>query len=72
MPRGIKTVIGFLLVLSGFISLILSMIGLELSFLRFLDAMNPLLRFIVRLVMIVGGLILMYIDSIREPDIDEK
>ena len=58
MNKGIITLIGFLLFLFGFVSLVLSMIGVQLAFLTWLDAPGRLFGFVSRLVMIIGGIVL--------------
>ena len=59
--KGILTLIGFLLVGIGFIALVLSLIGLQLSFLTWLDSPGRLFGFLMRIVMIVAGIILVYL-----------
>lgn len=59
--KGLWTLVGFLLFLYGFLALILSMIGLKLSFLTWIDAPGALFGFVVRIAMIIGGLIIVYI-----------
>ena len=58
MKKTIATLVGFLLFLFGFLSLVLSMIGLQLAFLAWLDLAGPLVGFLARLVMILAGVIL--------------
>lgn len=53
--------LGFLLVGVGFLALVLSLIGLKLSYLTWLDAPGPLFGFLMRIVMIVGGFIVIYL-----------
>ncbi len=59
--RTFLTVVGFLLVGIGFLSLILSLVGIEFSFLNWLRSFGPLGAFLVRLGMILGGFILIYL-----------
>lgn len=54
-------VLGFLLFLFGFISLILTLVGLRISFLSWIDEIGPGVGLAIRLVMIFGGIIIMYI-----------
>ncbi|MDX1477462.1 MAG: hypothetical protein R3301_07120 [Saprospiraceae bacterium] len=54
-------VLGFLLFLFGFLALILMLVGLKLSFLVFIDAPGPAFGLAVRLVMIFGGVVMMYV-----------
>ena len=59
--RGWFTLVGFLLAGIGFLALILSLVGLNLAFLTWIDAPGPLFGFIVRLVFIVAGMVLIYL-----------
>lgn len=72
MDRPIITVIGYLFLLFGFLSLILSMIGLRLSFLRFLEFGGPLLAMVIKVGMIVIGFILMYVSKTIAADRKES
>ena len=72
MDRPIITVIGYLLLLFGFLALILSMIGLRLSFLRFLEFGGPLVALVIKLAMIVAGFILMYVSKTIAQDKEDS
>lgn len=72
MDRPIITVVGYLFLLFGFLSLILSMIGLRLSFLKFLEFGGPLVALIIKVGMIVIGLILMYVSKTIAADREEN
>jgi len=61
MQKGILTLIGFLLFLFGFLSIVLSMIGVQLAWLSWLDLPGPLFGFVSRLVMIIAGVILVVV-----------
>lgn len=63
MDKPIVTVVGYVLILLGFLALILSMIGLRLKFLAFLEFGGPLLAFIIKMSMIMFGFVLMYISK---------
>ena len=58
---SIFLILGFLLFLFGFLALILMLVGIQFSFLAFIDSGGRTLGFVVRMVMIVGGLIMMYL-----------
>ena len=58
MNKAIFTLVGFLLFLYGFLSLVLSMIGVQLTFLTWLDGAGRLYGFIFRLLMVLGGIII--------------
>ncbi len=53
--------LGFVLFLLGFIALVLSLIGARFTFLAFIDAGGPTLGLVIRLLMIFGGLTMVYI-----------
>ncbi len=59
--RGWVTLVGFLLAGIGFLALVLSMVGLNFSFLTWIDQPGPLFGFIMRLVMFIGGVIIIYV-----------
>jgi hypothetical protein len=71
--KGWFTLAGFLLLAFGLMSIILSMVGLRISFLAFLDAPGPLFGFVIKLVMAFSGVIIMTLartDWASEEDID--
>ncbi len=59
--RGLITLVGFLLAGTGFLALILSLVGLQLSFLTWIDAPGRLFGFVARLVMIIVGIVIIYL-----------
>lgn len=50
--------VGFLIAGIGFVALILSLVGLQLSFLTWIDAPGRLFGFVMRLVFIIIGMVL--------------
>lgn len=58
--KALLTFIGFFLVIVGFMSIILSLVGLRFMFLAWMDAAGPLLSFVIKLVLIIGGFTLVY------------
>jgi hypothetical protein len=58
MKKGLYTTIGFLLFILGGTSLFLSLVGVKLSFLTWIDAGGGLLGFVIRLVMLIGGIVI--------------
>ena len=58
MSRAIYTFIGFLLFLFGFMALALSLVGVQLSFLTWIDAPGKLFGFVIRLLMILSGVVI--------------
>lgn len=59
MSKTAKTIIGFLLFLIGGLALVLSLIGVQLSYLTWIDAPGRLFGFVVRLVMILSGIVIL-------------
>ena len=54
------TTIGFLLAGVGFLALVLSLVGVKLSYLVWIDRPGPLFGFVGKLVMIIAGIIMIY------------
>lgn len=59
--RGWVTLVGFLLAGTGFLSLILSLVGLNLAFLTWMDASGGLFGLIIRLTMMIIGVVIIYL-----------
>lgn len=59
--KGWLTLVGFLLAGTGFLALVLSLVGVKLSFLTWIDAPGPLFGFVMRLLMIVIGIVIIYL-----------
>lgn len=49
---------GFFLFLIGFLAIILQFVGLQLTFLVWIDAGGNLLGFVLRLLMVIAGIVL--------------
>lgn len=62
------TIIGFVLFLLGFLSIVLSTIGLNLDMLKFLESFGRGVSFAVKLLMVFGGMILFYVGRTLEID----
>lgn len=56
--KGIITLVGFLLAGVGFLALILKVVGLQLSYLTWIDGPGPLFGFAIRILMIVTGIVM--------------
>ncbi len=61
--KDIINLFGFTLFILGFLSLMFSFIGIQFSFLTFLDAMGYLTGFILRLLMVLGGIVLLFLNN---------
>lgn len=55
MKKTIFLLLAFFLFIFGASALVLSLVGVKLSFLLWLDAGGPLLGFVLRLLMLFGG-----------------
>lgn len=54
-------ILGFLLFVIGFIALILMLVSLQLSFLVFIDTWGRTVGLVIRLCMIFGGVVMVYL-----------
>ena len=59
--RGWITLFGFLLAGTGFLALVLSLVGVKLAWLTWIDAPGPLFGFVARLIMILSGIVIIYL-----------
>lgn len=57
------TLTGFLLFCMGFMALVLSLVGVQISFLTWIDAPGRLFGFVIRLLMILSGVVIVYIHN---------
>lgn len=57
------TVIGFLLFFLGLVSILLNLVGVDVFFMTWLYGLGVGISFAVRLLMIVGGLVLIYVSQ---------
>ncbi len=70
MKKGYVTIIGFLLFFAGFMAIVLSLVGLQLTFLSWIQSFGAGISLIIKLVMLFGGLIIMYISKMPPEDQD--
>ncbi len=63
MKKGIYTLIGFLLFIFGGTALVLSLVGLKLSFLLWIDAAGGLIGFMIRIIMMIGGIVIAVLNT---------
>jgi hypothetical protein len=59
------TIIGFLLFVFGLLALVLSMIGIQFTMLKWIDAPGRMVGLVIRLVMIFGGIVLVYVSRVN-------
>lgn len=58
MSKGIITLIGFTLFIIGFLAIILSLVGVQLAFLTWIDNPSRSFGFLIKLLMILGGAVI--------------
>ncbi len=61
MNRGIVSLLGFILTALGFLSIVLSLVGIQFAFLTWLDSIGRLFGFVIKLIMIIIGILLLHI-----------
>lgn len=68
MNKGYITIIGFVLFLIGFLSILFSLVGLQLSFLKPITALGAGAAFVIYLIFLFGGIILMYVSKLQSEE----
>jgi len=63
MNKGLLTTVGYVLFAFGFLSILFSLVGLQLSVLKWMSAFGRTTALIIQLIMLFGGLIIMYISK---------
>lgn len=56
--KSIYAIVGFLFIIVGFLALVLMMVGVQLSFLTWIDANGRLAGFVIRLLIIIAGFVI--------------
>lgn len=64
--KGIWSLIGFLLLTFGLLSIIFSMVGLQFSFMQWIDMAGRGIGFAIRIGMIMAGFIILYLSMTEE------
>ncbi len=65
MNKTWLTVLGFLLAVFGFLAVVLSIVGLQFSFLAWLDFAGRSLGFLLKVIMMLTGFVMAYLGSTR-------
>ncbi|MCU0348688.1 MAG: hypothetical protein MUC59_17245 [Saprospiraceae bacterium] len=60
MKKAAWVTVGFLLFILGFSALVLSLVGVKLSFLVWLDYPGALFGFLAKIFMIIAGIVVVY------------
>jgi len=63
MKRSLTVTFGFILFLTGMMALILSLVGVQLSFLTWIDHWGGGVGMIIRLIMVAVGIVLIVLSS---------
>ncbi len=58
MPKTFFTSLGFILFITGMLSLVLMVVGIQFSFLSWIDAAGRGIGLIIRLAMVMAGVIM--------------
>ncbi|NND08281.1 MAG: hypothetical protein HKN87_18030 [Saprospiraceae bacterium] len=70
--RDLQTLIGFILFITGFVALTLALVGIRISFLAWMDNINPVFGFVMKLVMILAGLIIVVLAQGNDYEPDDR
>ena len=63
MNKGILALIGFSLFITGLVAVVLNLVGVQLSFLVWMDDIGRLFGFVMKLVMIILGAIIIVLSQ---------
>ena len=66
--KGLMTLLGYLLFALGMLSIILSIVGVKLAFLSWIDNWGRLTGFLIKLFMLVIGMIIMFVARADWPE----
>ena len=58
--KGWWTLLGFVLLMIGFLALVLSLVGIQFAFLTWMDAIGPLFGFVMRILLMLVGVVIIY------------
>ncbi|MCB0651012.1 MAG: hypothetical protein KDC85_07030 [Saprospiraceae bacterium] len=59
--KGLWSIIGFLMMGLGLMSLIFSMVGMQFAFMQWMDAAGRMGGFLLRVVMMIAGIVILYL-----------
>ena len=63
MKKAAWITAGFLLFIFGFTTLVLSLVGVKISFLAWIDYPGALFGFLIKIFMIVAGIVVVYLTT---------
>ena len=61
MKKTVWVILGFLLFIVGFTALVLSLVGVKLTYLTWIDKPSAMFGFLLRILMIIGGVVIVYL-----------
>lgn len=64
MKKALWLIVGFALFFLGALSLILNMVGVDFTFLAWLNHFGRLPAFLIKVLMVVGGIVVIYLNSV--------
>jgi len=67
MKKGYLTLLGFAMLTIGFLSILFAMVGLRFTFMKVLNNIGEGFSFLVYVILIFGGIIVMYMSKMTEP-----
>lgn len=63
--KDLYTLIGFILFITGITSIIFNIVGVEWVLLKWLSHFNMLFGFLLKICMVVGGLVIIYLNKVN-------
>lgn len=69
--KAVLSIVGFGLFIFGFLSLLLSIVGIKIVFLLWLDALGPLAGMLLKLSMIIAGIVIVVVTRGDEARFDD-
>ena len=63
--KDLYTLIGFLMFVIGLTSIIFNIVGVEWVILKWLSHFNAMFGFLLKLLMVVGGLVIIYLNKVN-------
>ncbi len=58
MNKGTYSILGFILIALGVLALVLSLVGVQIAFLTWIDNFGQLTGFLIRLLFIISGVVM--------------
>jgi|GEM_PF-582185 len=64
MKKELLTLLGFILFVLGFLSILLSLVGVDLAFLLWMNTFGSLASFLIKILMIITGVIIVVLSRV--------